>query len=78
MQANAFHNFPVLLVDTCFFLICFRDYFLKASQLSSTDLRLLTTIIFIFIINIWFAIWRLNKYILYGKGFLKARMPPKV
>ncbi len=26
----------------------------------------------IFIINIWFAIWRLNKYILYGKGFSKG------
>ncbi len=29
-------------------------------------------------INIWFAIQRLNKYILYDKGFLKARKPPKV
>ncbi len=27
--------------------------------------------------NIWFAIQRLNKYILYGKGFLNARRPPK-
>ncbi len=26
---------------------------------------------------ILFAIWRLNKYILYGKGFLKAHKPPK-
>ncbi len=25
------------------------------------------------IIKRWFAIWRLNKYILYGKGFLKAQ-----
>ncbi len=33
--------------------------------------------VFIFI-NIWFAIKRLNKYILYDKGFLKARRPPKV
>ncbi len=30
-----------------------------------------------FFINIWFAIRRLNTYILYGKGFLKARRPPK-
>ncbi len=30
------------------------------------------------IINIWFSIRRLNKYILYGNGFLKARRPPKV
>ncbi len=29
-------------------------------------------------INIWFAIWRLNKYILYGKDFLKASRPSKV
>ncbi len=29
-------------------------------------------------IIIWFAIWRLNKYIWYGKGFLKSRRPPKV
>ncbi len=28
-------------------------------------------------INIWFVIQRLNKYILYGKGFLKAHRPPK-
>ncbi len=35
-------------------------------------------IIFIFFINIWFAIRRLNKYILYAKGFLKACRPPKV
>ncbi len=26
----------------------------------------------IFIINIWFAIWRLNKYILYAKGLSKG------
>ncbi len=30
------------------------------------------------IINISFAIRRLNKYILYGKDFLKARRPPKM
>ncbi len=29
-------------------------------------------------INIWFAIRRLNKYILYCKCFLRARRPPKV
>ncbi len=28
-------------------------------------------------INIWFAIWRLNKYILYGKGFLKVTQSVK-
>ncbi len=33
---------------------------------------------FFFIINVWFAIRRLNKYILYGKGFLNARRPHKV
>ncbi len=32
----------------------------------------------IIFINIWFALRRLNKYIFYGKGFLKARRPPKV
>ncbi len=30
------------------------------------------------LINTWFAIRRLNKYIFYGKGFLKAHRPPKV
>ncbi len=38
----------------------------------------LKKIFIIFIINIRFAIRRLNKYIIYGKGFLKAPRPPKV
>ncbi len=29
-------------------------------------------------IYIWFAIQRLNKYILYAKGFLKSNSPPKM
>ncbi len=35
------------------------------------DLHLENIFIFIFI-NIWFSIWRLNKYILYAEGLTKG------
>ncbi len=45
---------------------------------STVSLNIFIIFINIVFINIWFAIRRLNKYILYRKGFLKACRPPNL
>ncbi len=71
-------------VQWCVCVACSLELHMAGTWHNNLDIRLSLSfnsedmVFFCCCFLIWFAIRKLNKYILYGKGFLKARRPPKV